>query len=170
MPISVIRRCRLPGARVVQVRTDALRLLRALQEDGAELTVSLVNDAEIHRLNRDYRGKDRPTDVLAFAMREGERVAGDEAVLGDVVISLETASRQARRRGVSDAGEVRTLLIHGVLHLLGYDHERSPAEARRMKAMERRLRAVLDAYAGRLVGGRAIGRPRRTSCLSRSGR
>lgn len=144
MSVGVIRRCRLPGVRVVQVRADARSLLQALQEDGAELTVSLVNDAEIRRLNRDYRGQDRPTDVLAFALREGQRVAGDEAVLGDVVISLETASGQARRRGVSPADEVRTLLVHGVLHLLGYDHERSPAEARRMKARERRLRALLN--------------------------
>lgn len=143
MPVSVIRRCRLPGVRVAQVRADALALLRGLQEDSAELAVSLVSDAEIHQLNRDYRGKDRPTDVLAFAMREGKRVPGDEALLGDVVISLETASRQAHSRGVSDADEVRTLLIHGLLHLLGYDHECSPAEARRMRAMERRLGGVL---------------------------
>jgi len=143
MPASVTRRCRLSGVRLAQVRADADALLHALEEDGAELAVSLVDDAEIQQLNRDYRGKDRPTDVLAFAMREGERVPGDEAVLGDVVISLETAARQARRRGVSDADEVRASLIHGVLHLLGYDHERSPAEARRMKAMERRLKAVL---------------------------
>jgi len=154
MPVSVIRRCRLPGVRVTEVRADARALLRALDEDGAELSVSLVDDAEIHRLNRDYRSNDRPTDVLAFAMREGARVAGDEAVLGDVVISLETASRQARRRGVSDADEVRTLLTHGVLHLLGYDHERSPAAARRMKAMERRLRILLETPGSR-------GQPRR---------
>jgi probable rRNA maturation factor len=144
MPVSVLRRCRLPGIRVAQVSADARAILRALGEDQAELCVSLVDDAEVHQLNRDYRGKDRPTDVLAFAMREGERVAGDETVLGDVVISLETAARQARRRRVSDADEVRTLLIHGVLHLLGYDHERSPAEGRRMKAMERRLRVLLE--------------------------
>jgi len=144
MPVSVIRRCRRSGVRVAHVRADARTLLRALQEDRAELAVSLVDDAEIHRLNHDYRGKDRPTDVLAFAMREGERIAGDETVLGDVVISLETAARHAHRRRVSDADEVRALLIHGILHLLGYDHERSPAEARRMKAMERRLRALLE--------------------------
>jgi probable rRNA maturation factor len=118
--------------------------LAALRETHAELTVSLVNDIEIHRLNRDYRGRDRPTDVLAFAMREGPRIVGDEAVLGDVVISLETAARQARDRCVSVAEEVRTLLIHGVLHLLGYDHERSPAAARRMQAQERLLLQTLQ--------------------------
>ena len=143
MSVSVIRRRRLPGVSAARVAADARRLLRALDEAEAELTVSLVDDAAIRRLNRDYRGQDRPTDVLAFAMREGARAPGDEAVVGDVVISLDTAARQAQQRGVSAADEVRTLLIHGVLHLLGYDHERSVLEARRMKAMERRLRVVL---------------------------
>ena len=145
MPVSVITRARTRGVRPIAVRADVRRVLAALEEPRAELTVSLVDDLEIHRLNRDFRGKDRPTDVLAFAMREGARVAGDEPVLGDVVISLDTAARQARRRRVAPAVEVRTLLIHGILHLLGYDHERSPAEARRMRAMERRLRAALAA-------------------------
>ncbi len=143
MPVSVVARTRARGVRAAAVRADAGRLLAALGEPSAELTVSLVDDAEIRRLNRDYRGKDRPTDVLAFAMREGRRAPGDDAVLGDVVISLETAANQAQQRHASTAEEVRTLLIHGVLHLLGYDHERSVAEARRMKAMERKLRGVL---------------------------
>ena len=139
MSVSVVRRHRLPGVSAARVGADARRLLRALDEAQAELTVSLVDDAALRRLNRDYRGKDRSTDVLAFAMREGARAPGDEAVLGDVVISLDSAARQARQRGIPAADEVRTLLIHGVLHLLGYDHERSALEARRMKAMERRL-------------------------------
>ncbi len=143
MAVSVVARSRAPGVRAAAVRTDARRLLAVLDESGAELAVSLVGDAEMHRLNRVYRGKDRPTDVLAFAMREGRRTPGDAAVLGDVVISLDTAARQARRRGVPVSDEVRMLLIHGVLHLLGYDHERSLADARRMKAMERRLRALV---------------------------
>jgi len=143
MSVSVIRRRRLPGVNPARVGADSRRLLRALDEAEAELAVSLIDDAEIRRLNRDYRATDRATDVLAFAMREGARAPGDAAVLGDVVISLDTAARQAQERGVSAADEVRTLLIHGILHLLGYDHERSMAEARRMKAMERRLRAVL---------------------------
>ena len=143
MSVSVIRRRRLPGVSAARVAADARHLLRALDEAGAELTVSLVDDAAIRRLNRDYRRQDRPTDVLAFAMREGARVPGDEAVVGDVVISLDTAARQAQQRGVSAADEVRALLIHGILHLLGYDHERSALAARRMKGMERHLRAAL---------------------------
>jgi probable rRNA maturation factor len=143
MPVSVIRRCRVRGVSAARVGAEARQLLRTLDEAEAELTVSLVGDTEIRRLNRNYRGKDRPTDVLAFAMREGARAPGDEAVLGDVVISLDTAARQAEQRGVNVADEVRTLLIHGILHLLGYDHERSANEARRMNAMQRRLRSGL---------------------------
>lgn len=148
MPASVVCRCKLPGVSVSRVGADARRLLRALGESRAELTVSLVDDAEMHRLNRAYRGKDRPTNVLAFAMREGTRAPGDEALLGDVVISLETAARQARDHRVPLAEEVRTLLIHGLLHLLGYDHEGSTAEARRMKGMERQLRGALKRQSG----------------------
>ncbi len=139
MSVCVVTRRRWRGVQAMTVRRDAVALLSALAETSSELTVSLVDDATIHALNRDYRGKDRPTDVLAFAMREGQRVEGDTDVLGDVVISLDTAARQAKQRRRTVAAEVRTLLIHGVLHLLGYDHERSAREEKRMQAMERRL-------------------------------
>ena len=140
MPISIVRGLKLPrGVAVTAIRADARQLLRALGETRAELTISLGDDGAMQRLNRQYRGKDRPTDVLAFAMREGRRAPDDAALLGDVVISVDTAVQQAQRRGITTAREVRTLLTHGVLHLLGYDHERSVGEARRMKAMERRL-------------------------------
>jgi rRNA maturation RNase YbeY len=97
----------------------------------------------MQQLNRQYRGKDRPTDVLAFALREGESGPAHTSVLGDVVISLETAARQARSRRRPLAAEVRVLLVHGILHVLGYDHERGPAEARRMRALEHRLLRLL---------------------------
>jgi probable rRNA maturation factor len=144
MPVSVVGRAAARGVSAARVRADARHLLTTLAEDHAELTISLVDDAEMQRLNRDYRGTDKPTDVLAFALREGRRAPGDEAVLGDVVISLDTAVRQAGAHAVPVAREVRTLLIHGVLHLLGYDHERSAAEAQRMRAMERYLFGCLD--------------------------
>ena len=144
MPVRVIRRSRGSNISAKRVAEDARHLLRALGEIDSELTVVLVDDEEMRRFNYKYRGQDRPTDVLAFAMREGERVPHDEAVLGDVVISLETAARQGRARRTTIAEEVRTLLIHGLLHLLGYDHERSAAEARQMRAKERGLRAMLE--------------------------
>jgi probable rRNA maturation factor len=138
---QVASRRRLPGITSAAVRRAADAMLALLDVDG-ELSVALVGDAEMHALNRDYRGKDRPTDVLAFALREGEDPHVHADLLGDVVISLDTAARQAAARGHSAAQEVRFLLAHGILHLLGYDHERSPAEARRMFAKQR---AVLKA-------------------------
>lgn len=143
MPVTVLSRHRMRGVRATDVAREARAVLRAMNEHDAELSVSLVDDAEIHRLNRDYRHKDKPTDVLAFALREGALMPGTERVLGDVIISLDTALRQAAQRRREVGAEVRTLLIHGILHLLGYDHERSPAEERRMKAMERKLAAKL---------------------------
>lgn len=109
-----------------------------------ELSVLLTDDATIHPLNRDWRGKDRPTDVLSFSQIEGEAVPGAPLVLGDVIISLETASRQAAERGHSLDREVQILLVHGIVHLLGYDHEEDD-EAEEMEAIERAIHAKLDA-------------------------
>jgi len=144
MPVSIATNHRLRGVTTRAVARDAKHLLALLALENAELSVALVSDAEIHRLNATYRHKDQPTDVLAFAMREGSDGLHPE-VLGDVVISLDTAARQAATRGAPVADEVRLLLTHGVLHLLGYDHERSPSEARRMFSKQRALKAVLDA-------------------------
>ena len=88
----------------------------------AELSIVLCDDMFIQQLNRTYRNKDAPTDVLAFSMSEGEAVGFGSRILGDIVISVETANRQAREAGVSSSREVASLLIHGLLHLLGYDH------------------------------------------------
>lgn len=118
------------------------KILRELALGDAELSILLVSDPVIHRFNRDYRGKDRPTDVLSFAQGEGEG-ATPAGVLGDVVISVDTAQRQADERGETLGRESERLLIHGVLHLLGYDHERSAAEARRMQRRERVLARAL---------------------------
>ena len=142
MPVAVTSRRRCRGVRLAAVRAAARRLLAELGVD-AELSVALVGDAEMHRLNAAYRGVDRPTDVLAFSMREGERGGPPSPLLGDVVISLDTAARQASDRGLALDEEVCRLLVHGVLHLLGYDHERSAAEARRMFRKQRRLLARL---------------------------
>jgi len=147
MPAIILRRCRRIAVDARALKRDAQRVLDAMQEAGAEVVISLVGDREMHGLNRDYRGKDRPTDVLAFALREGEPTPEGEDQLGDVIISLDTAQRQAAERSVELQAEVRDLLIHGILHLLGYDHERSADESRRMKAKERWLRRVLETAA-----------------------
>jgi probable rRNA maturation factor len=103
------------------------------------LGILFVNDLTIHRMNSEYRGKDKPTDVLSFSQLEGE--ASEFAVsLGDIVISLDTAERQAKKFGVSLSREVLRLLVHGILHLCGYDHENvSLSTARRMRRKEAKL-------------------------------
>ena len=126
-------------------RAELLRRVRAmiklLQLDKAEVSIVLTDDEHIHQLNKIYRHKDRPTDVLAFAMHEGEFGALAGHVLGDVIVSVETARKQAeaRRRPVLD--EVTMLLAHGLLHLLGWDHQ-TDAEDRRMRAETSRLCAA----------------------------
>ena len=98
-----------------------------------------MTDPAIRELNRRYRNRDTPTDVLSFPL--ADEVCPD--LLGDVVISVDTLRRQARQRKRSVADELLRLLIHGILHLLGYDHEVSPAEARRMRRMERETKAAV---------------------------
>jgi probable rRNA maturation factor len=117
-----------------EIARRAERMLESLRLADAELSIVLCSDRVIHELNREYRKIDRPTDVLAFAMREGEGGALHEEVLGDVIISLETARKQASEQGRTIAFEVTFLLAHGLLHLLGYDH-RTRDEERRMMAM-----------------------------------
>ena len=124
------------------LRSRASRVLRALGHARSELSVALVDDARMRELNAGYRGRDRPTDVLSFSLVEGEGAEHRGRLLGDVVIGVETAARQARERRRGLDAEVARLLIHGTLHLLGHDHERDD-EARLMRAEERRLWRLL---------------------------
>ena len=98
----------------------------------AELSVLLADDSAVRDLNRQYRHTDAPTDVLSFSQAEGEEFAlpdGETPHLGDVVISIETARRQATEYGVALQDELAHLVVHGILHLLGYDHEDADEEA-----------------------------------------
>jgi rRNA maturation RNase YbeY len=187
------------GRRYIRaLRRDAAALLRVTGLASCELSLSLVTDESIRVLNRDYRNKDKPTDVLSFSQletspltplpsgegdrrrnrakplavspfpaREGDRRYASAPAsfptlpLGDVVISVDTALAQARRYAVAPRERLRALMIHGFLHLLGYDHERSRAEARAMFARERELAAMLDA-------GRTTGRPKPPRRAARS--
>lgn len=103
---------------------------RAAGAPGGEVSILFCGDRRMRSLNRAYRGLDRPTDVLAFP-------AEDPGLLGDIVVSVPYAARQAARRGEAVAGELDRLLLHGLLHLLGYDHETDRGE---MDALEARLR------------------------------
>lgn len=128
------RRQRVSPARLRRVLSGAADALRV----RGEVSLVLGGDRLLRRLNRDYRGKDRPTDVLSFP---GD---GGEAGLGDVVISVETAGRNARRLGRSLLQELDVLALHGLLHVLGHDHE---TDGGTMDRLERRLRARLLGHA-----------------------
>jgi probable rRNA maturation factor len=120
------------------LRSRAARLLRELSLSRAELSIALVDDARIAELNSAHRRRKGPTDVLAYSLLEGEHAEWRGALLGDVVLAVETAARQARRARRTLDDEVARLLIHGTLHLLGYDHRRRE-QTRIMRAEERRL-------------------------------
>lgn len=126
--------------------------LKAHDAEPCEVSVLLTDDVDIRQLNRDYRGIDAPTDVLAFSMREGEDGDVNPSLLGDLVISLETAARQASTRdglgGVCGNLETETALltVHGVLHLLGYDHQ-TQEEAKVMFEKQERIFHSLDLQA-----------------------
>lgn len=109
---------------------------------SSEVSLLFTDDEYIQVLNHDYRNIDKPTDVLAFSLLEGEEFAEDEEEypLGDIVISVETAKRQAEERGASLDEEIDMLAVHGVLHLLGYDHATSEDE----KTMFARQQELLD--------------------------
>jgi len=117
--------------------STAKRLLAAVGEAGSALSLSLVDDEAIRSLNHRYRGRDAATDVLGFGVEEDAPAAG-ERLLGDVVISVETAKRQAADYGAPLQDEIYRLLIHGLLHLKGHDHAQV-GERRRMRREERRL-------------------------------
>jgi len=120
-------------------------LAAAGYREDAEISLVFVDDEYIHELNLQYRGVDSPTDVLSFAMLEGETVAGDEeeVILGDVVISMQAAQRQAAGYGHSFRREIAYLTVHGVLHLLGFDHGQED-EQKIMRAKEEEVLACFD--------------------------
>ena len=118
--------------------STARRLLAAIDEADAALSLSLIGDEAIRALNAQYRGRNAPTDVLSFPMDDTPRAAGQQRLLGDVVISVETARRQAAEYQAPLQREIYRLLIHGLLHLKGHDHH-AVAERRAMKREERRL-------------------------------
>lgn len=117
-------------------------ILSALGFLDAELSITLTGDEEIARIAGQFGRPQRPTDVLAFSMLEGEGTAFSGDLLGDLVLSVDTAARQAEQRGVSLDSELRDLVIHGVLHLVGMDHG-NERQARAMRELEGYLRWTL---------------------------
>ena len=144
MPVLVRSQHGPHGIPTARLRTRARRMLHALDRLDGELSIMLVDDAVIQTLNASYRGKDKPTDVLSFAMGEGEFGDVNPAILGDVVISVPTAVRQAKRAKREVFDEVTFLLAHGLLHLLGFDHETDEQDREMKKETRRLMKAALD--------------------------
>ena len=126
--------------RTVQRRGE--RILKAANVDNVELSILLCDDGFIQELNRTYREMDKPTDVLSFSMKEGEQLGSNPELLGDVIISVETAVNQAKTARITPLAEVTSLLIHGVLHLLGYEHHTSKDEKKMHKEAQRIAQAI----------------------------
>lgn len=148
--MSILIRNRQAIARVdiPSLRRAAGVILRRLGRPKDEISILLVDDREIREMNRVYLKRNRPTNVIAFPMREGPFRHLHPEVLGDVVLSVETASRDAEKEGLPLEDALLILLIHGILHLLGYDHEGTKAESLRMRVKERDLYACVKKTAG----------------------
>jgi probable rRNA maturation factor len=140
MTVSLCNRQRKEPIDTGRLRRSLKRLLKKLERPDAEVSVLVVDDERIQQINRDYLDRDRPTNVISFAMAEGEGGEINPELLGDIIISAETAARDAAAGGLQLMEEMEFLLIHGLLHLLGYNHENtSPDETERMKSKEREL-------------------------------
>jgi probable rRNA maturation factor len=137
-----------PGVSRADIGRRARAMLAAVEMPKAELSVVLTDDVQIAKLNGTYRKKNRPTDVLAFAQREGEP-GGRRDLLGDVVVSVETARRQAEGRGWDLTSELTMLIAHGLLHLLGWDHATAAEDRRMRRETDRLCEAARDAVLGR---------------------
>jgi probable rRNA maturation factor len=119
-------------------------ILNALACPEGELSLVIVDDAAIAEINRQYLHRPGPTNVISFAMREGQFAGVNPELLGDIVISAETARREAEAAGMPAEQRLVELLVHGVLHLFGYDHETPTADAAAMEAKSRELMALLE--------------------------
>lgn len=122
------------------IRRTSVLLLKSLDCMDKELSISFVNDETIRQLNKQYLNKDKPTNVLSFSLQEGEFNDINPQVLGDIVISVDTAQRDAIKGGLTFEQEIDFLIIHGLLHLLGYDHENTIKEEK--NKMQRKEKAL----------------------------
>ncbi|RLB99284.1 MAG: rRNA maturation RNase YbeY [Deltaproteobacteria bacterium] len=121
------------------LKEKAQAILDALGSPDSELSILFLDDPQIAVLNKNYLQREGPTNVIAFPMREGAFAEINPDLLGDVVISLETAEKEGLAAGMSMKDRLGELMIHGILHLFGYDHEASETEAMRMEAKSREL-------------------------------
>ncbi len=144
----IIRNCqRLIKIRTRKIRNDSLRLLESFGLDRAELGILLVNDARMKRINSRYREVSKTTDVLSFPIygSPGEMPDDKDFLLGDIVINVRAAERQEAEYGLTFDREIRRLLIHGFLHLLGYHHETNRYQEAKMRRHEKEMENALEA-------------------------
>jgi probable rRNA maturation factor len=128
------------------LRRDVRKILELLGCGERELSLLFVDDGGIRTINRDYLRRDRPTNVIAFSLSEGFFGEVNPGILGDVVVSVETAGREAKAAGIPLGDAVLNLTIHGILHLTGYDHEGSGGRARVMSAVQEAIFLEIRGY------------------------
>lgn len=143
MPIQILKRRKSFPSKVSELRKRIALILGAAGIPGVDLSVALIGDEEMRELNLKYRGVDKPTDVLSFSQIEGDFGDIEPNMIGDVVISVDTAGRQAKKAGHRVEKELDILLTHGILHLVGYDHEKGEKEASKMRAQEKEILSML---------------------------
>jgi probable rRNA maturation factor len=140
MSVSIQNRQKLLTVDVGRVRRCLKRLLKELGFMDSDVSLLLVDDEQIREINKNYLQRDRPTNVISFAMKEGAFGDVHPEILGDIILSVETAARDAMAGDIDFMDEVEFLLIHGLLHLVGYNHENVEiSEAKKMKKLEREL-------------------------------
>lgn len=129
-----------------KLQKRAQAILNALGSPEGELSILVVDDSEIKTLNKNYLNRSGPTNVIAFPMKEGDFSDINPQLLGDVVISIETAGREALQSGISTEKRFAQLLVHGILHLFGFDHEKSEQDARKMEKKSNELLKLIKSY------------------------
>ena len=144
MDILITSQQKLPGLKNLTIKQNLQKVLKDLACNDGELSILFTDDTYISQLNERYRGIDGPTNVLAFPMSEPGSPEDNSGMLGDIVVSLDRAVQESEDLGESLEETVYRLLIHGLLHLLGFDHERSSEEELRMSEEQTRLLGLID--------------------------
>jgi len=129
-----------------KLQKKAQAILNALGSPEGELSILVVDDSEIKTLNKNYLNRSKPTNVIAFPMKEGDFSDINPQLLGDVVISIETAGREALQSEISTEERFAQLLVHGILHLFGFDHEKSEQDARKMEKKSNELLKLIESF------------------------
>jgi probable rRNA maturation factor len=135
-----------------KIRSTVLKVLKILDSPDKEISISFVDDKNIKQLNKQYLGKDKSTNVLSFSLQEGEQGYINPQILGDIIVSVETAKRDALYGKLTIAQEIDFLIIHGILHLLGYNHENTTKkETNKMRQKEKELFNAINGLNTRLI-------------------